>query len=213
MTNGGKNRFAARVIENAKGSPVSFGADEVSLELYWKGFRDYSKKKDVEKPSQEETAARYRERFRGLRGDVEEYNRPGESGRYRFRGLRSHNYTCPEAGSKYAESLYDNLLNTEIDIVLSTPDCLLIGEAKHEETFGANSEHVLAHQLIRQYVMASILVNIMGDKPSKEIVPFVVCDSKEKMERTAQVQFLHHQKWLCLDNVFSWEDIRRFAKE
>jgi hypothetical protein len=39
--------------------------------------------------------------------------------------------------------LVDNLANTEIDVVLQTPESLLIGEAKHEARFGANGSYVL----------------------------------------------------------------------
>ena len=56
-------------------------------------------------------------------------------------------------------NLGNNLVNTEIDIVLQSPNHLFIGEAKHEMTFGANGRLVLVHQLIRQYVMAKILMD------------------------------------------------------
>ena len=103
-------------------------------------------------------------------------------------------------------------MNTEIDIVISTPEYLLIGEAKHQETFGANSRHILVHQLIRQYVMASILVSMTVDenivKTHKEILSFVVCDFPTQTRRMAQVEFLQKQGWINFSNVFSWAEIR-----
>ena len=212
-----QNELAAWIIKNAKGTQVSFGPGEVSLELYWKGFRDYCSQKGDEKPSQEETVARYRECFSNLSEKICEYNRQDESQQQKFRSLRPHNYVCPEESLKSAKSLYSNLLNTEIDIVLSTPGYLLIGEAKHEETFGTDSRLVLVHQLIRQYVMASILADMIGDncrnEAKKEIIPFIVCDYPSKTTKTAQVQFLHQMKWLCLENVISWEDMHRLVTE
>ena len=50
----------------------------------------------------------------------------------------------------------DSEWSAAIDIVLETTDRLFIGEAKLESTLGSDSDHVLVHQLIRQYVMAHL---------------------------------------------------------
>ena len=61
---------------------------------------------------------------------------------------RSRNY-----GKKAKESgLCER--SAAIDIVLETMDRLFIGEAKLESALGSDSDHVLVHQLIRQYAMA-----------------------------------------------------------
>ncbi|MBL7119223.1 MAG: hypothetical protein ISS53_00905 [Dehalococcoidia bacterium] len=209
--------MAAWIIGNAKGTQLSFHHDEVQLELYWKGFRDYCKAKGIKKTNTafaEETAYRYQGLFPHMRERIEEYNSRGRAERHKLNLFKPHNYVCNQESSR---QLYNNLFNTEIDIVMSTPGYLLIGEAKHEETFGADSQHVLVHQLVRQYVMASILVNTIGDncrnEAKKEIIPFVVCDCPSKTTKTAQVQFLHYMKWLCLKNVIPWEDVRRRVGE
>lgn len=75
--------------------------------------------------------------------------------------LKTHNYL---AKGECEENLYNNLLNTEIDIVLQTDTHLCIGEAKSSQKLDATSTHVLMHQLIRQYVMARILVRTYGQQ-------------------------------------------------
>ncbi len=86
--------------------------------------------------------------------------------------------------------------------MIETPNHLFIGEAKHESNFGANSDLVLVHQLVRQYVMARILVELR--KCKKEVVPFVVGGSKNNH----QVQFMICQGWMVEDNILRWNDIK-----
>ena len=109
--------------------------------------------------------------------------------------------------------MYDNLRNTEIDIVLETPQYLFIGEAKGEMTFGADGGLVLVHQLIRQYVMAVVLVDLLVSKgcPQKKVVPFVVGDAA-KLERARQVKFMRHQGWLEKRNILDWDKIKDLGK-
>ena len=169
--------------------------DSVQFELFWKGMRDYVH----EHPSGTEAYATrflslYRDCFPSLRQEVE---RSGA-----FQKLKTHNYL---AESKYKKKLYNNLLNTEIDIVLQTDTHLCIGEAKSSQNLDAKSRHVLVHQLIRQYVMARILVELTDSK--KEIVPFVVGDSRKDMMESEQVKFMI--KWGCLrdSNILSWTQL------
>ena len=89
-----------------------------------------------------------------------------------------------------------------MDIVLSSPSHLFIGEAKHEATFSADSSNVLAHQLIRQYVTASILVGLR--RRSESVVPFVVGDSANALRRSHQVQFMIERGWMRAENVLEW---------
>ena len=80
-------------------------------------------------------------------------------GRVIRRLLRNHRVGKYKA-SQFPEinKLRDNLINTEVDVVLESPDSLFIGEVKDVSDFGADSRYVLVHQLIRQYVTATILI-------------------------------------------------------
>ena len=184
------------------GEPEEIPPENIRIELFWTGMRDYLHQLDNEKEDDREQFPRdLAERYRRLFGDLRESIR-------RFGGfwsLREHNY---EVSPIREQSLYDNLRNTEIDIVLETPQHLFIGEAKGEMTFGANGGLVLVHQLIRQYVMAVVLVDLLVSKgcPQKRVVPFVVGDAA-KLERNQQVRFMRCQGWLDGKNMLDWKDI------
>ena len=68
--------------------------------------------------------------------------------------------------------------------------------------FDASRKLNLVHQLIRQYVMATILVDILAS--DKKVVPFVVGGSR----RSLQVDFLVKQGWLNPNNVLEWKDVK-----
>ena len=59
----------------------------------------------------------------------------------------------------------------------------------------------LVHQLIRQYVMARILVDLVGYE--KKVVPFAVGGSR----RQEQVGFMLHKGWMEESNLLSWSDV------
>ena len=105
--------------------------------------------------------------------------------------------------------MYNNLLHTEIDIVVGTPRHLFIGEAKHLSGFGYDGSDVLVHQLVRQYVMAKMLVELRDPYEEIEGVPFVVGDDVDQLHRTGQVRFMIDQKWLKTENVLCWEEIEK----
>ena len=90
--------------------------------------------------------------------------------------------------------LYNNLVHTEIDIVLESSNCLFIGEAKAEMDFGSDGRLVLVHQLIRQYVVAKLLICRLNLK--KTVVPFVVGDNPEQLRKKGQLKFMICQKGL-----------------
>ena len=113
---------------------------------------------------------------------------------------------------EYEKKLYDNLPNTEIDIVLETPEYLFIGEAKDESGFGADGNLILVHQLIRQYVMAKILANGCL-KRNITVVPFIVGEDIEDLKRTAQVQFMKKHYNLKHKNILSWNFINDLEVE
>jgi len=206
-----QNELATQIIGNAKGIQLSFRQDEVQLELYWKGFRDYCKLKGKtrnNKAFRRKTTDRYQELFPNLRERIEGYDKRVEAGQPSLNLKEPHNYRASD--DKSSRWLYNNLLNTEIDIVLSAPGYLLIGEAKHEETFGADSKHVLVHQLVRQYVMASIVADMVDSDQQREskteVIPFIVGD---KVTKTAQVQLLQSMEMLHPDNVISWDQLKQ----
>ena len=185
------------------------GADEqdsgsVRIELFWKGMRDFLRanaKKGIPEPDLSEI---YNSIFSGLRLIVQQYG-SGEKSTDGFRPLQDANYVVSTGDSK--AKLFNNLRNTEIDIVIETPGYLLIGEAKHESDFHANGNLILVHQLIRQYVMTKVLLKCLGSD-KKEVIPFVVGDCAEKLERKNQVKFMIQQGWLKKSNVLEWRDIR-----
>ena len=200
-------RHGARsALANHLVGPAGQCGDNVEFELFWKGMRDY-----VHAERQGEGAARpehpggteayatrflslYRDCFPSLRQEVERFRT--------FQRLEPHNYL---AKGEYKKELYNNLLNTEIDIVLQTDTHLCIGEAKSSQNLDAKSKYVLVHQLIRQYVMARIIVELTGSK--KEIVPFVVGDSRERMKKSEQVKFMINWERLRDSNILSWAQL------
>lgn len=176
----------------------------VKIELFWKGGRDYAHEnmllgKGISEP--------YERFFDGLRKDLQDF---GEATPNEF------NY-CPDA-PKGVDYLRTNILNTEIDIVLETPRHLFIGEAKDESSLGRDEKYVLMHQLIRQYVTATILTAIIRSrhkgKGKKQIVPFIVANKKKLygVRNDAQVEFMIHKGWLKEDNILSWEDIETIRR-
>lgn len=171
--------------------------DSIELELFWKGMRDYIHECQGQNEGDHATRflALYHRRFPDLRQQVE--RRAG------FQSLKDHNYVITDAQCK--KKLYDNLRNTEVDIVLQTAKHLCIGEAKCSQRLAADSRHILVHQLIRQYVMAKILVELKGS--DKEVVPFVVGDCREDLMKTRQVKFMIERDYLSKGNVLSWESL------
>ena len=198
-----------RLVQHLAKSDVADSC-EITLELYWKGMRDYlhSVKPQRGRALNDEIirdlAVKYQRIFPYLRDKVEKYRTENEGKKENFKALNDKNYRveCGESECVLGRNLY----HTEIDIVLETPDRLYIGEAKFKSDFGSDSEHVLTHQLIRQYVMARILLSCLGEE--KEVVPFVVGEEKSKMKNRAQVDFMVQQGWLCSCNVLEWSDIR-----
>lgn len=163
----------------------------VSLELFWYGIRDHGTRcgwglEDYVEPC----AEAYERLFPELREKVQS----------KFPTIDAIHYSA--SGQV---KLANNLRNTEIDIVLESQHHLFIGEAKREEDFG-DSASVLKHQLVRQYVMARILLELVGKK--KKIVPFVVGDDKKRLHRKKQVQFMIQCLGMRHDNVLEWGDVR-----
>ena len=100
---------------------------------------------------------------------------------------------------------------------MDAPEYLLIGEAKHKSGFGRDGNLFLVHQLIRQYVLAKILMECWKvenkDKDSeKKVVTFIVGDNRKALLKVNQVNFMTKQEWLNPDNVLSWDCIDAIAR-
>lgn len=188
---------------------------EVRIELFWKGMRDYLHmlgKSEAEYRS--EYQCKFRDAYEKLFGDLrDKMNKYAAQPGHTLSQPDDLNYdpTMP-AGEK---GLFDNLRNTEIDIVLETPTRLYMGEAKQEESWGADGRHVLVHQLIRQYVMGRILIHLIycektNNQSKKIVVPFVVVDKDkhDSVMNTGQVNFMMQHYGLDRSNVLTWDDIR-----
>ena len=177
--------------------------DSIELELFWKGMRDYTH--ECQDQNQGDYATRilalYRHFFPSLREQIERC-----AG---FQPLKDHNYVIADDQRK--RKLYDNLFNTEVDIVLQTAKHLCIGEAKCGQRLAADSRHILVHQLIRQYVMARILVELKGG--DKKVVPFVVGDCRDDLMKTHQVKFMIEMGYLRECNVLSWENLLEILRQ
>ena len=168
------------------------------LELFWHGARDLVHGRGRKGDWEDRFAQEYQRHFSDLGSDLETY-----AG---FRRLKDWNYDVSRATRK--QGLYRNLVGTEIDIIIETPDYLLVGEAKDEtSSFGTDGNYVLVHQLVRQYVMAQILVNLTF--PAKGVVPFIV-GSRQKlpgMKQRDQLKFMIRQGWLKKENILTWDEV------
>ena len=190
----GKSYKFAEVL----GATPAFPSAAVRIELFWKGIRDYRHREGISRKDLERKVVEaYDRNFSNLREDV--------LGFQEFAELEGGHYVSD--GERAESRLTNNLLGTEIDVVLETPKHLFIGEVKHESTFGADGKLVLVHQLIRQYVTATILLQIAGEH--KEVIPFVVGDSTDYLKKTSQVRFMISQGWLSQANVLDWGDVKR----
>ncbi|MCY3656887.1 MAG: hypothetical protein OXG95_09820 [Chloroflexi bacterium] len=165
---------------------------DVRVELFWHPIRDWRhQEKLTSKVAQSRVVAAYEGLFSDLGAKVKA-----------FPGLQTPDgsYTTSDTGK-----LASNIANTEVDIVLESPGHLFIGEAKHEMRFHASGSLVLTHQLIREYVTARVLLDLLGSE--KTVVPFVVGSTTAELKRQKQVQFMLDQGWMDPKNVLEWSDI------
>ena len=202
-----KNDNARLKLVRQLGEGNDTESSQVSLELYWKGLRDYlfmargAKSKKLTDEIIQDLAQKYDDLFPYLRHEINKYRCVQRKVNRRFAELKEWNYSIESRTTVLANNLY----NTEVDIVLETPHRLFIGEAKHGSPFGSESKSVLVHQLIRQYVMAKILLNCLGCE--KAIEPFVVGPNVKQLMKVNQVDFMIWKGWMKKSNVLSWSDI------
>ena len=197
----------ARRLGESEDTPAA----DVKLELYWKGVRDWCAEKN-KRECAELLVESCRRLFPDLRRRIEDSAH--------FRDLGTNNYKI--ASDDQRAQLITNLANTEIDIVVASPERLYIGEAKFMSGFHASGKLVLVHQLVRQYVMANVLVDVVNS--DRKVVPFVVTeatakrsgsktDADDQVPRSHQVRFLIDQNWMSAGNCLTWDDLTRLASE
>ena len=189
---GGNSRGLAQCLTE---HPIP-STETIRLELFWSGIRDYLY--GAEGPRNIQTdrmIAFYNSLFSDLRSDVDAFGK--------LQTPADKNYRISE--ERWEKELISNLRGTEIDVVLESSDHLFIGEMKHESRLGGNGDLILVHQLIRQYVMARILVELT--RSGKDVIPFVVADDPDQMKKTAQVKFMVKKGWMKERNVLKWQDI------
>ena len=204
------NEEARLRLATRLGAPENTLANKVRIELFWTGMRDYLHKLEEDSGRKGkrirlsryylELADIYPRLFGELKQGLEKFNSDGR--KLKIQNERNYNVDHDD----FVRGLGTNLVNTEIDIVLETPETLLIGEAKAEALLDGTSNRVLVHQLIRQYVMAKILAEHRGCE--KEIVQFVVGGNSNQL----QVKFMECQGWLKERNVLCWECVRAIAE-
>ena len=185
------------------GEPEGAKPDDIKLELFWKGMQDYIHMVE-EKPTAKELANIYGDPklFGDLRSAIAEFRSKDGHG---FRALKPHNYSV-----EYARDLRQNLLKSEIDIVIESPNNLFIGEAKDESGFDGKGKLVLVHQLIREYVLAKVLLRLKGSQ--QKVVPFIVRNKPEAgTNELVQIEFMKTQDWLQPENILTWKDVSDLA--
>ena len=179
---------------------------QVRLELFWKGVRDHvHQTKEKGQTLIEEFALLYKQQFPHLQDKIVDFSNEGKR---KFNDLKCDNYDVSTMESK--KKLFNNLLNTEIDVVLEAPNHLFIGEAKLEMSLKGDSSNVLVHQLVRQYVTANLLLKHLAC--DKTLVPFIVKDKKRNPNLALQTRFMICQGWLKEKNVFTWSEIEKIAR-
>ena len=185
-------------------------ATSVKMELFWKGVRDYrhaeinrvkesekERAKNVDSCLKQSFWDEYIREFGDLHGCILDSSAELV--------LKEPNYSTSE---KQKDRLYSNLRGTEIDIVFETTEHLFIGEAKYKSGFGRDGRLMLVHQLIRQYVAASLLMAIRNSRgqTTRNVVPFLVVDCKDSTLNSEQVKFMLGKGLLEEENIKSWTD-------
>lgn len=181
----------------------------IQYSLFWTGLRDYCDSNKINRRDRDfikRVKAIYLDKFAGLEQQVYEFASNHKDQPVNIRLDRTKQNYIVSDGSE--QRFINNLYFTEFDLVIQTGNYLLIGEFKDTQTFGANSKHVLVHQLVRQYVAANILLGLEGNEHI-EVVPFVVADNPQHANKTAQVKLLKHLGWLADGNVFDWGELNK----
>jgi len=184
---------------------------QLSYEFFWTGFRDYCHSVSIAKKNSAlgfRVVDYYQKTFSNLLDNIHQYNITENNPKLKLNNPEINYVVNEETKNIFLNNLY----YTEVDIIIRAGSNLLIGEVKSTQTFGSNSKHVLVHQLLRQYIMVSTLVN---EKQFQEkhnciftIIPFVIAN--RNAERTAQVKIMKNLGWLVRGNVLNWDFIEAY---
>ena len=209
----GRVRLAQRLLKPL-GKSLDFQLEEVQLELFWNGMRDFLKKQPDWKslPNQDAKIEKFGPVFAEL------YQREYSTLRTEILGNRmslpeDFNYNVSGADGK--KKLYHHLHGTEFDVVLEAPGYLFVGEGKFMGDFSDNRNGVLKHQLVKQFVVANITSMFLQERGESErvkVVPFVVSDHPEKIREKQQVKFMIGKGCMSSDNILSWDCIEKLSK-
>ena len=205
-------RLAQRLVQPL-GTLLDCQPQEIQLELFWNGMRDYLKvaAEWKELPNEKAKIKLYGSKF------VDIYNELytdllGELRASQVTVSKERNYNV--SGKEGRRKLYHHLHGTEFDVVLEAPGLLFLGEAKLGGSYNDSNDSVLRHQLVKQYVVANILLSYMGkrnDGGQLLIIPFVVSDKPDTLKKSPQAKFMIKRGWLKADNIMSWDDINELT--
>ncbi|WP_420065100.1 hypothetical protein [Pectobacterium colocasium] len=173
---------------------------QARLELFWYGYRDYLFDNSINLNTINTNAIyeRFLRLFPDLQGNVLKFQ---NGNRRCLRVEEAVNYSFQREDAPLR--LFQNIRHTEIDIVIETRNKLYIGEVKDSQTFGADGRLFLPHQLLRQYIMARILIDELGR--NLDVVPFIISNS-ENTRKNGQIQLMVNLGYLDMKNVFTWEN-------
>ncbi len=193
---------AKRLVDELLKADESEGnqsGSQIHMELFWRGYRDYCASRRITRKTCnfDGMATRYEKLFPDLHQRVTRFaqENPGQL------RVTETNY-CVNQSNRL--NFFDNIRNTEIDIVIATANTLFIGEVKDTQTFGAKGSLVLAHQLLRQYITARMLVDEM--EKEMRVIPFILSDSKRTL-KNGQVRLMLALGYLDESRIFTWDDL------
>lgn len=205
VINRSENNITAKVFvtlfnctEKPEKSLILLGLEKNScqgfkLELFWKGFRDYA---IFNSDCREKFMVEYKKIIPFVRKAVEATKLQVKDSFY---------------SAEDENKIFNELRNTEIDVVIFTDSRIYIGEAKLKEKLGTNGRNILAHQVIRQRTMVETLKALTRDP--REISSFIICDqSKQKsIIRMEQIKALGILEGRA-PRVITWQELLERAK-
>ena len=160
------------------------------MELFWRGMRDFHHPNGLKGMDVADFALRY-DRLFGPEGNTDLRNAIRSFKHLDglpFKCLQDHNYVA----KGHIRILCNNLFYPEIDVVLESPGFLYIGEAKYESGFSTDAPYLLVHQLVREYVMASVLLDRIGSVKIGRSICRLGYDSRRQ---AASPSFVHETIW------------------
>ena len=175
--------------------------DEIQVELFWNGLRDRRNQINSDEGKSKFDnflIDQYKDTFKNLRTQVESFDG--------FWPLRTDNYTVNNEDA--AQELTENLIHTELDIVIQSNSNLYIGEAKVESKLGYDGDSVLVHQLIRQRVVMELL--LMHENLNHGIRHFLILQ-KQPNRLQDQMRFAIERGWFKRSNILTWKDLNELA--